>query len=1397
MTQRQTHRRLALAPLFLLAAATALAGKGPLYRYGEMWWAEYDPDPKTELLLHFGPPTVTARQQLATAVKERGKDQALESGSLKAVVDDGEEPLPTTRDPNMAALPDERRLPAGAVADYGDKRRILQLGNGLRLVPEGRFGPGLRVEAGGSLRVPTRDAAAAECWFRIDALPAAEACVMSLGNDEARLLLRPDGRLELRLRKPHGNPTAQGPGLQAILERPAEIISSCVIEPNRWTHVAIYDEPHPSPGNTAPWEAQLRVDGAVVANFLSEGGNQYQFFGGRESTLVLGNSADGKQPFTGWLDEVRVSTTFRDYYERPRLPWRDADATRPLQFNRPFFRADSTVLHLSCDKGTVPDLDTAGAGEAQLKLHGEKLDGLLVDGIRGKGWLMDRDIGLARLPLKGITAREGAIEFWLRPVNWDDCTGYWQHSPPERMNLSVARVFAKTEAGNDLQLFNVGLPRAFNLERARLPLDPGHWVHLMLVWDANGWGLYFNGRVINGHRREAGDKLDLPLAAIEFGVTDKVEGIRREPPRIEIDEVVAYRSHLRGDEVTQAHRRWMGKLDAIPLYNAGFEYKWSISKLEFSLVPLLPEGVVPTAASVTLVDLAAAGKTVLGPVSSTAIPKDRFHFVLSEGKPLPYGHYEFRFDVKDKAGAVAVAGTREWKYAEEPWRHCQAGVLDKVLPPWTPIQVKERELRTRMTRYLLGTDGLPQEIHADGVNILQAPFQILEDGKPLTGTLAAAPQGKEIEANWTAAFTGSTVDVGMACRLEYDGMIRYELALKPKGKLGTLAFVMPVKAANAKRWLAYPVGARGPHTGEIGKADGLLLTSRADPAPYQTWRAYTEERKKNPKLEWAAYWKPIHDGMKQYGFYTHADINDMNRGLWWFCDNAAGWVQSKERGAVEIQRQGESVTLVLNLVAEPADYKPGKPIVFGILPHPARPLPDKYRLFEKGTARDARVGDIYDAFFPWAKPPRGSGSLCMTLFPAPDPKKPEAGPSWEYAESCIPLMKAVKPKGLRTMYLSKAWFSCRAGAYDNWEWRSGETGTVSLTPSFVNYLCWEINEWIRRDFWDAIYLDECYEHAATNLEAGMSVLLPDGKEQPGVTNFQFRELIKRWRGIFVQHGKEPMLLSHLTYSWQYPGIVFFDSYLDGENRPIVSLNSPDWIDSTSRTQFEVVQNGALWGLSSFYMPFIAEGGFDNKSKSQYPRWQWRMARQAQSQFAHYETCTVYECQGGQVYKAYWKDVFDWGAADPKVASFHPYWNNSDLLQVDGQGGDTLVSCYRAKGRVLLIASNRKRQECELRIRLDRKALGLKPDAAARDIDSGATPPAGEDYIKEQVAATTKNLDKDPTAVPTDGKMVNPEDLLDDEKTKETEKQAGYAPRLEGDTLVIPVRARDFRLIAIE
>lgn len=1018
----------------------------------------------------------------------------------------------------------------------------------------------------------------------------------------------------------------------------------------------------------------------------------------------------------------------------------------------------------------------------RLDLQGQKADGLRVDGVRGKGWRVDPLIGFPRFPLAGLNALDGSLEFWVRPVNWDNFTGYWSHSPPKELNLSVARFYGTDKRDGTTKLFmQVTLPRAHNLEHGQPPIDPGHWNHIMVTWsrgDLQRAFIYLNGKWFARIFRADPDALkQIEPAYVEFGVTNKVTVKDMERPLIEIDEVAGYNYRLSNDEIRQANRRWMGPLEEIKLFECSTSYKFSIANLEFSLKPKLPHGIEPDRLKLTLLR---GDRPLLGPFDAK-VEKGQAHVLLSAGKPVPYGTYRFKFQVTDTKGKVVIDDHKDWVFEREPWRGCRAGTRTKTPAPWTPVKISRTAVETRMTRYALGTDGLPTAIYADGEDLLAGPVQLVEDGAPMKGGELETLGSNDVDASWRAAFTGRTCDVAMRCRAEYDGMVRYELRLSPKGKVGRIAFVMPFKAAHATRFMYNVAGRTGVSTGGVAGEDGMFLSSRLPEYWSAQWRA-----KRGRKAAGVPEFKDY----RAWAFLTQIDLNDMNRGLYWFADNAAGWWQSQAVDAQTVSRRGDVVTLTCNLVSEPAELTDPKPIVFGILPHPARPLPAQYRLYERVSAKvDPKACSIFDAFKPWPLDPR---THSMKLYPAPDPDKPgDPSPSWAYAERCKPHMRAAKPDGYITMYLSKYWFSCRAGAYDGWEWRGGPTGQATLSQSFVDYLCWEMNEWIGRGIFDAIYLDECYEAPSRNVEAGQAVRLPDGSVQPGCTLWGYRQLMKRWRNIFTQHGQTPMLLGHHTRAYMYCGNVFADAMLDGEGHPTITANSRDFVDSLAPHRAEVIQNGRMWGVTPFFMVSIWEGGLaKGKGYNPHVRWAWRMARGAMSVLAHFENGTAYTDQGASVYRDYWHDVLRWGAGDPAVP-FRSYWNNARFVRVEGQGKDVLVSFYQKPGQILLIASNRTDKPREIRVKLDLAALGLKGRLKVVDWDTGYKPADGLDIerAKAEKEVTTKLKDFNLDGVEQDAEFL---DTLTERK-----KKAASVPRVEGDVLILPTRAKDFRVVSVE
>ena len=1280
------------------------------------------------------------------------------------------------------------------------------------------------------------------------------------GNEGAQLLLHPDGRLQLKLRESHGRPNRDhwtAEQLRGILATPGAVLFAKRPVPlDRWVHVRCYNEPPTVQGAGSPMGVYLSLNGVVQASYISEVSNDYNFLGRSEGSWWLGNSAKGDLPFRGRLDEFRILHRLKAFYPTPEQDWRDAAAKRPLKFGPPWFLADGAVFHASFDRGNAFDFQKADPA-AQIEYGpqaGPPVAGAAeADGIRGKARLVDVNLGFARFSLKGMNAQHGVLECWVRPENFDNYTRGYGPLPPHPL-LSTARFYGKDRRDGQVKVFQeLLLPRADSADGTPRDFHPGQWYHLAVEWghhdcvflDGTGWRRYTRGP------QDLLDNIE-PLY-VEFGIPDDVRVARDERPRIAVDEVVGYNYTLEPREVVQALKRWQGEIEPLRLYTAAVQYKRPIGEWSLTITPAFPPDRKPGKARVTLKDeetrveptratktavaavgpaaaqsaVAAVGSTASqaadaaaekangsGRASGRGAPQaagraDPRHkeeaapraevrhiagkpleapfadgkatLVLGEGCSLAAGRYRFDIELTDDKGATVVRDTLDWSYQPEAWLDNRLGILDAPPPPWTPVKVEQNRVSTRMTAYVLEPNGLPREILADGRNLLAGPVQLLEADRPMTADTFRLESVKAVEAVWSSVFHGKTWDVEARWTCEYDGMVRYELRLTPKAEAREpLRLVIPMQAKHATRLLWQQVEAQNADTAVLPASQGRVWSSRDDGLRAAN---AARQRQKQPPLDDAGY--------EAWHFCAVVDLNDRERGLYWFAQNAAGWQQSKTTPAQAIEREGDVVRLVLNLVAgqdrEPStanDSNRAEPIVFGLLPHPARPVAPHYRLLDRPTpnADPAHQGAYGTVFMPWPMEPRADN---MELFPRPDPEAPDKGASYGYAERCAKNFKLSRPDGFRTMYLSKYWLSCRAGAYDGWEWRSGPSAAATLNQRFVEYLCWEMNEWIGRDIYNAIYVDENYPVPSRDAVAGLGVRLPDGTIQPGEPCWATRELFKRWRNLFHAHGKPPMLISHHTGSFPYHSVVFCDSYLDGEGRPMITAGAPDFVDGLPLQRAESLQNGRLWGVTPFYMVSIWEGGL-GKGKDWNPHrvWSWRMARGAMSVLAHFENGATYTDQGASVYGDYWRDVLKWGAADPAV-SFVPYWQAGEYLSADDLGEQILVSFYRKPAGALLIVSNRAREDREVAIRLNREALGLTGTPKVRDRDTGHTPPAGEDI------PTAKQL----TALKAEAAVGGGEAPFDIDAFLGEKKP--NAPRLENGVLLVPVRARDFRLVEVE
>lgn len=1396
----------------------ARGGSGnELYQYRHAWHEEEVASGKICLLLPFGPTKKKTGSKVKANVESRKEEEQarkFEEGMEEYLLDDGgagAQVLGIDGGASVKAMAwkpkliDESKLKAGEVQDYSLHRRIFQLGKGTRVTPAGRFGPGLRCDGGTGMicrkilygrppgMVPGASDAATgtsfiSLWVKVEKYPAKTACILQVvgAPTEAKMreysgggkvLLRPDGKVELQLRHPHGRPSWKSmaggkDALAAFLATPpSSIVSKAPIPLDQWMKIRVFnDEPVVQGPNC--FKAGLDINGVFQDAYLGPQGNHYFFNGRQEALIVLGNSLQSDQGFEGLIDSVLVAWDHVEYYPVDKMAWRDASGKRPVVLGKPYFFRDGAVFHASLDRGLEFDFQRLAGARVTYEIDDVDRQRLTAPGIRGRAWRLDPDAGFPRFPLTGMSPAEGTIEFWLRPVNFDSYTVVsvdrkTRKLTPPHAQLSGLRVYARGAAQPWLTL---NLPRG---RSGREPaIHPGSWHHVLLQWQGGEARAYLNGKPWPGSPRTvlaAGNaERVVALGYVELGIADAVLVKDNQPPQIEIDEVVAYNYCLSAREIAQAYVRWTKAAQPIPFYALKPSIRRTIGEMDVALTAMFPPGKTPRRARLAV--LTPERALFFGP-EEQPVEDNAANFQFARDGAIPQADYIAKVTITDQTGKPFAEGESIIDVTPPPMYAPDAGIVTTPPAPWTPIRFEGNTMATRMTQYALGSNGLPEQIVARGKGLLARPVRLLEDGQPMAGTPFVREKSTPVEAVWRSTFTGKTGVINARWHCDYDGCVKFTLVLAPQpgaARVAPVAIEFPLLAERATRFMRDFANATGMQTGVVPEDDEVFAESRDN--------AYAHARRTAVRKKQAA---PERSTFKAHGFMNIMDLNDLDRGLYWFADTAIGWFQSPSVPAQTIAKLGDEVVITCNLVAEPAppEQLDRRPIVFGILPHPARPPPlylrtlDRIRYTEDKTYCRA-YGDVFST---WPIEPRDNGFRVW----------PRLG-RYENAEEARDARLLSGKFGRWVMYHSWFWMGFRGGGPDYWEMYAN--GHPSFTPDLVDHLCWEWNEWVRRGIYDGWYADEDYSSLMDNVRAGLAVRLPDGAVQRGEPFWGKREYTKRSRNISLQHGKKPMFLVHGTGSFNYSNIVFADSFLDGEGRGGMRPRGRGFVASTPLHRVETIQNAGLWGIVPAYYACIWETG----KETSHHRWAWRMARECNSVLAHYE-CFVAFCETSNVFAKYWRDVINWGAADLDKAEFIPYWRAENYLQVEGMRREVLVSFYRSKAGILLLASNRTDKPREIRVKLDLKALGLGPNPSVRSHDSSYEPVEGTDFLSsEQVAKMKRQIEKEALtgALEDDG----PDGLDLDEPSGSTPDPL----RIEnGSVLVLPTRPKDFRLVSIQ
>lgn len=691
----------------------------------------------------------------------------------------------------------------------------------------------------------------------------------------------------------------------------------------------------------------------------------------------------------------------------------------------------------------------------------------------------------------------------------------------------------------------------------------------------------------------------------------------------------------------------------------------------------------------------------------------RAELSFATGK-LPPGPYQVRATVTSDgqplANSTIVAG---WAKPGKPpwWVGSTEGTVDKVLPPWTPVQARcgpaNASLKCWGREYRFSATALPANIITAGKDVLAGPVRLVArtDQGELKWSPAQLKLTQQTPSVAVLNVAGSAAGLALSgqIRLEYDGMMRVDLKLVPKTpvRLESLALEIPVKSAHAKYYYYYPdrSGSWTAHRPGAVPAAGVTM-------PF------------NPTI-----W-----------------LGDDERGLQWFAESDQNWLPADVKQAVQIKPQGEMTVLRLDLIGQPITLDPnaknlvvgnGQPVgqlayTCGLQATPIKPR-DRDAWDLRSTTLYAGV---YSAMEPGPKAADGrpgksqldimqeNGVKSLSLMDWTDIL------CWNQATEPEKLHKFVQEchkRGIQVMvyfgfqvsdaapefdqYLEDAanWFEPRPYSYeyglDNYAPRPVETVYrvcyQSLWQDFVVAGAAKLMD----DYGlDGVYCDgttlplPCYNgHHGCGHHDGQ------GNWKPTYTIFASHRFARRLYTAIRARNPKGQVNLHNSAFMVAPSIGWATSLWDGEHLYAPGMTM---IERLPLDMFRAEFMGRNWGVPQEFLEYSLPGDFRAK---------WGLT------LLHDVPTRPYGADVQLPYaSAIWRLMDRFGR---KQATWRPYWANADL--VTAEPAEVYVSLYRhPKNGVLLVVDNLGRQEAAVKVKLNLQKLGLKPTATAEDGISG-------------------------------------------------------------------------------
>ena len=543
-----------------------------------------------------------------------------------------------------------------------------------------------------------------------------------------------------------------------------------------------------------------------------------------------------------------------------------------------------------------------------------------------------------------------------------------------------------------------------------------------------------------------------------------------------------------------------------------------------------------------------------------AAPKKVHEFDLAGLEP---GSYVLRATAANSADGAGLTTVVQPFVLPAParWKSATTVASDKASPPWTPlrVQIDDDLVDPDLTEaqisvfswgrtYTFDSRLLPKQISTAGHALLAEPIRLVgrAGGRTVAWVADAPRMDKKTDAK--VVLSQKATDVGLTlttvATIEFDGLIRFDCALRPQEKvqLESLVLEIPLRREHAR--LVYYYRDR------LYKAPGLLPATGV-------------VRTFNP-----AIWL----GSEDYG-------------LQWFTESDQNWYVADANRAIEIIPDGDKVILRLNLVTSPITLNPGEQAgvstapaltyTFGLQATPVRPVNrDAWDLRIMGTPVYNDQYALLDMEY--------DGKPALDYYADKGVKTVFLKSSWtgiSMYPGCVDheadlhrMVKACHDRGMRVIVYLGSYFTDGSAEYESYlqdfaAWRTRYPYLIhayygNTPPGQVRKTCLACNG---SDSWrqfmlagaerlmdefdlDGFYLDGLgTANPCHNVHHGCGYVKPDGKVAPTYPFFACRDTLRRLRAIVKSRKPEGIVDFHAG-SFRLSALCgWVDNVWDGES----------------------------------------------------------------------------------------------------------------------------------------------------------------------------------------------------------------------------------------------------------